>query len=258
MNKLQFLLFPAVQRFLGLAFAIAMSFGYAGTSNAATCSVSDVEISGNTALTCGWSTLYTNDAVTPPPGDWSVNDDEAGGLDFTSGELWLAYMKAEVAEPKDEFGDPIPEAIGDPALAGSEWSLEETGQLDGSGIDLKFTAYTGTCDTVADPECVPDFYSSGEITLNVGEDGRLLIVMKDGANDLDGYHWYYFEGLTSGQQSGSLWNTEQAFGGNNISHMTAYTTDTVFPPTATPVPPAVWLFGSGLVGLVGIARRKAA
>ena len=27
---------------------------------------------------------------------------------------------------------------------------------------------------------------------------------------------------------------------------------------AVPIPPSVWLFGSGLIGLVGIARRKAA
>lgn len=29
-------------------------------------------------------------------------------------------------------------------------------------------------------------------------------------------------------------------------------------PAAVPIPPAVWLFGSGLLGLIGIARRKAA
>ena len=28
--------------------------------------------------------------------------------------------------------------------------------------------------------------------------------------------------------------------------------------SAVPVPPAVWLFGSGLVGLIGVARRKTA
>ena len=29
-------------------------------------------------------------------------------------------------------------------------------------------------------------------------------------------------------------------------------------PGAVPVPAAVWLFGSGLIGLIGVARRKAA
>ena len=28
------------------------------------------------------------------------------------------------------------------------------------------------------------------------------------------------------------------------------------PPPAVPVPAAVWLFGSGLLGMVGVARRK--
>ena len=32
--------------------------------------------------------------------------------------------------------------------------------------------------------------------------------------------------------------------------------ENVTPPAAIPVPPAVWLFGSGLLGLVGMARRK--
>jgi hypothetical protein len=31
-----------------------------------------------------------------------------------------------------------------------------------------------------------------------------------------------------------------------------------FPPSGIPIPAAVWLFGSGLVGLIGIARRKKA
>jgi hypothetical protein len=29
-------------------------------------------------------------------------------------------------------------------------------------------------------------------------------------------------------------------------------------PSAVPVPPSVWLFGSGLLGLIGIARRRQA
>lgn len=37
-----------------------------------------------------------------------------------------------------------------------------------------------------------------------------------------------------------------------------YNYDLLLTPTAVPVPAAVWLFGSGLLGLVGIARRKKA
>ena len=34
--------------------------------------------------------------------------------------------------------------------------------------------------------------------------------------------------------------------------------DILTPPSAIPVPAAVWLFGSGLLGLAGLARRKKA
>ena len=39
---------------------------------------------------------------------------------------------------------------------------------------------------------------------------------------------------------------------NNVSQV--YTFDAI--PTVVPVPPAVWLFGAGLLGLVVVARRK--
>ena len=42
-----------------------------------------------------------------------------------------------------------------------------------------------------------------------------------------------------------------------LSHITFYDSDdAVVPPDAIPVPASVWLFGSGLLGLVGIARRR--
>ena len=39
-------------------------------------------------------------------------------------------------------------------------------------------------------------------------------------------------------------------------NLTKSVTHTDGPPPAVPVPAAVWLFGSGLVGLVGVARRR--
>jgi len=35
-----------------------------------------------------------------------------------------------------------------------------------------------------------------------------------------------------------------------------YTVNLLLTPTAVPVPAAVWLFGSGLIGLIGLVRRK--
>jgi len=43
-------------------------------------------------------------------------------------------------------------------------------------------------------------------------------------------------------------------GGGEPGWSATYTMET----TVIPVPAAVWLFGSGLLGLIGIARRKAA
>ena len=47
--------------------------------------------------------------------------------------------------------------------------------------------------------------------------------------------------------------------GNNYANFDAQElTITSYTPSAIPVPAAVWLFGSGLLGLVGVARRKKA
>ena len=42
----------------------------------------------------------------------------------------------------------------------------------------------------------------------------------------------------------------------DLNHPNEYTYAPEPPPPAVPVPAAVWLFGSGLIGLVGVARRK--
>ncbi len=49
--------------------------------------------------------------------------------------------------------------------------------------------------------------------------------------------------------------TDPGFGGVNY---TLHLEGTVGPAAVVPVPAALWLFGSGLLGLVGVARRKAA
>ncbi len=57
---------------------------------------------------------------------------------------------------------------------------------------------------------------------------------------------------------GEIWGAEFA-AGNEIGELTASLDGmTVQPVTAVPVPAAVWLFGSGLLGLIGFSKRKKA
>ncbi|MFV9616779.1 MAG: VPLPA-CTERM sorting domain-containing protein [Gammaproteobacteria bacterium] len=61
-------------------------------------------------------------------------------------------------------------------------------------------------------------------------------------------------GLMGPMMTGDLCMTGHSLGGT----MGATPLDLIITPSAVPVPAAVWLFGSGLLGLVGVARRKAA
>jgi hypothetical protein len=47
------------------------------------------------------------------------------------------------------------------------------------------------------------------------------------------------------------------FAGGNVSGSGRWNDQTSFGINVVPIPPAVWLFGSGLLGLVGIARKRA-
>ena len=63
--------------------------------------------------------------------------------------------------------------------------------------------------------------------------------------------------------TGEAWHIHSYFNNNNNSFMYGFitngTTLTLTAQVATvPVPAAVWLFGSGLLGLIGISRRKKA
>jgi len=55
------------------------------------------------------------------------------------------------------------------------------------------------------------------------------------AYDINYYGWIV------GNAQNSLTGDERAF---------------LLTPTAVPLPPALWLFGTGLLGLIGVARRK--
>lgn len=56
---------------------------------------------------------------------------------------------------------------------------------------------------------------------------------------------------------GAPTNTPFEFFGFSLQSVNGNVVSTDIVNTAVPVPAAVWLFGSGLLGLVGVARRRA-
>ena len=81
------------------------------------------------------------------------------------------------------------------------------------------------------------------------EDGFDLVVLNDGSI-------VQLSSISSGDEFtplGGEWNFEALGSGGLVSNLNNF-----YLIQAVPVPAAVWLFGSGLLGLVGMARRKKA
>ena len=105
--------------------------------------------------------------------------------------------------------------------------------LEGADIGLVVDGMPGLTGTWA--------FDDGAIT------GDFLIVLK--ASNSPGYAVWSFEEGDADSFSGE-WNVAW---GQDLSHLSIYETSDV---PEVPVPAAAWLFGSGLIGLVGVARRK--
>ncbi|MDH5513939.1 MAG: VPLPA-CTERM sorting domain-containing protein [Gammaproteobacteria bacterium] len=77
-----------------------------------------------------------------------------------------------------------------------------------------------------------------------------LIVLKSASKP--GFAAWLFDGPAAASDAGTwlvAWTNQNGVQ-HDLSHLSIYA------PTPVPVPAAVWLFGSGLLGLVGVARRK--
>ena len=89
--------------------------------------------------------------------------------------------------------------------------------------------------------------------LGVNPSGVLPLITDTASNSNKGY---YTPGNTIGVGGNPM--QDGPFIGFNANFDATSLTVTGYTPAAIPVPAAVWLFGSGLLGLVGVARRKKA
>ena len=94
--------------------------------------------------------------------------------------------------------------------------------------------------------------ANGAITWDGGDSvtcPECFLVIKDGTDP----YWYAFK-LGGWNGSGAIEFRNFWLGNGEISHVSIYGGDES-DRNIVPIPPAVWLFGSGLIGLVGVARR---
>lgn len=173
------------------------------------------------AASCLVSDVTINDVVATDCGWGTTNNDS------TAGDTWQVNM--------------------DFAGGRTDWALYEREAGVGGGDNIH-DGNTSAINLVS-TQISDNPTESGLMTLNVFD--PTLITLKDGGDTL--YHWYYFEGITGTNLMGT-WDASGIFGGDgggapphNLNHISAY---------VVPLPAAIWLFGFGLLGLIGVARRR--
>jgi len=121
-----------------------------------------------------------------------------------------------------------------PALSFTQLAKVETPDTSNGGLGLDLLVFTGTSNQP----------TSGQWGYT-GPESVDYFVVKAG-NNYALYH--YTDANTLNMRNIGHWDTTE-LENKGMSHVTAYSVSTV------PIPTAVWLLGSGLIGLVGISRR---
>lgn len=129
------------------------------------------------------------------------------------------------------------------------------GDLDAADKVIMDTNGNGSDEILVDPG---NAQSTSGTTLTSVDDSNQSITLSDGR--------FFFAWSADGAISWNPWIETLTNSGTSFTFDFTITQSTLFvgditpigPPAAIPVPAAVWLFGSGLLGLVGIARKKAA
>ena len=127
---------------------------------------------------------------------------------------------------------------------------------------INFTSPTTEDFIVADISgyySTPNFVLNTSPTVNIGVGGIDIIfdISSPSGEQLfvtDPFNY----SVNIGQLSAGDWYLTPMFYVDGVFDSAVFTTVPLFTVTAVPVPAAIWLFGSGLLGLVGVARRKKA
>ena len=132
-------------------------------------------------------------------------------------------------------------------------ALDAAGHPDSSFEDNFFAIYdegsvTGSGDNFGQTSTFPEGITSWLVVTNTLLVGINWDRLDNTGQDLSINTW------TSATSIDLMGNSY--FSNNKIANLSMTYRDSTPPPAYVPLPAAIWLFGSGLLGLVGMARRK--
>ena len=178
----------------------------------------------------------------------------SGQMDFATATNWIAAMNADNGTGYLGFNNWRMPTMVDTGAPGCDWSYD--------GTDCGFNSDTSTS------EFASLYYDTLGIlgrhdTDGVEYDGTLVDIGFDATNTVPFTNFersHYWFGLDYAPDTEHAWHFDTHIGrqltyiktADNV-YVTAVISGDV---AAVPIPAAVWLFGSGLLGLVAVSRRK--
>ena len=232
----------------------------AGTFASASAGVDGASASSGTSVDFGWARVTSGASSTGPDANWKANASSQG--------MW-----------RDDLTFSAPGVSGGGTatvrfdVSGSLGALSGGGSLDAAGADWNLYFQSGNViQSFSGAGSVNDF--SGGFTSTGDINGGTYYVNFDFSYNLPIQVIVALNTSVSARSTGTAsalfgntleWGgiTElRDSGGNLITNFSIASgssvdwTQAVSAPAAIPVPAAVWLFGSGLIGLIGMARRK--
>jgi len=191
---------------------------------------------------------FNIDGTTTVFGDPLPTAIDASGFDFNTGlgsiditltgfgtHSVIGFFDHEIDEPINTYFNELGSASGAPT-AGQSWEIDEPDQAFG---DIVANFFAGSLDNSVGANFADDVSMAmgWDFTLALGE--QALISLALGTSAPGGFFLQHND--PNSQESIFLSGTLG-----------------IFPVNPIPVPAAIWLFGTGLLGLIGFSRRKLA
>ena len=204
------------------------------------------------------SNLINNDDVEYSGGDFSGNIENHDRLSFSGGGT--RDVHGSIDNVGETYFSQYNEELAPPVLVFEETKNGVIELADGTVVAIDQNLTLGDLGTL-DIELGSSFFGFDEFTpwISAGGsasiDGILDLTDISGWSPVDGNSWTILEAATLYGLFDTVlfpvlpnWNWELVYGADKI-----LLTGQV---SAVPVPAAVWLFGSGLIGLFGVARKR--